>query len=732
MTVQSKILSEQHPGDGVNVDFEFGFKIENSSELVVTLIEDSTGTPAVQTLTTHYTVVIDEDDGTGTVTMVTAPPIGYTLDLRPVYELLQPMRIKNQGRFLPEVHERVFDRQAVFAQYLYRLVRNSVRLPDIGIQNGELSPRSNWLNRYVYLNADGELEPAAAIAVQTLTQTSIGALLYPQLGAETAGGVAPTNLRHRGDPAKGYSVLRTGADPTGATSSSTAIANAIAAAKNMGVQLAGGSAGRDQGVDVYLPAGLYTIDNPIVLPRSGNSRNWCVGLIGDGEATRIQPSATFPAGRALIEWEPSTARLFNQRIKNLKLEMRDGLAHKAIWFKLNDPGTTVFNGQQYGQEEIKELDLDVMIHGSNQHHALLVDIEGKIKFSHLRIVADMTPGAPQTYSTIILRANSPYIGTDGLPGNKSDSVNDNAGVNFCYVDVFGINARGGRTTAFKGRLHNCFVERIGTATGALGSESVVELYGSTCNVFARMFGEGRQEDPQVYLEECHFNQFLSCNLGTPDAPGPGTAFQLVGCEDNVFWNHPSADGKPAYSAFGGFLLRLDANSKRNKFFNFHSDAASFASEVEDLGVDNYIEFFREDTGAYTQSHRRADFSVGPWTQDNAAASQTDVELSGARWIAPRAGRLMAVTVKSTEARTAGTLTIKVFKNPAAALYGAAGAEVSASFRATLDGTNTIHKTTLAANEYTFEAGDEIYPVILTGGTWTPVTSDVRVWLEVQC
>lgn len=566
------------------------------------------------------------------------------------------------------------------------------------------------------------------------TESDVSQLINPQTDVELVTEIAPSNYTYGPSAQLGYHVLRVGADSTGVTSSDTAIANAISVAKLMGVQLSGGSAGRDQGVDVYLPAGLYTIDEPIVLPRGGNPRAYCVGLIGDGEATRIQPSASFPTGRGIIEWEATTARVFNQRIRNLKLEMRDDLAHKAIFFELNDPTPSDWS-QPWGAEEIKELRIEnVQIHGSNEFHEVLVDIEGKAKYSRFEITADMVPGDTQTYSTIILRANSALTGTDGLAGDKADAIaGDNAGINYSYVNVFGLNSRGGRTTAFQGRIHNSFVERLGSATGAFGAASVVELYGSSLNVIAWLFCEGRQEDPQVYLEDCYSNQFLSCGVGTPDTPGPGTAFELVASEDNVFWNHPSAAGKPAYSSFGGFLIDMDADCKRNRFYNFASNGAAFAAEVQDLGTDNYIEFLRADTNLLTRSHWPVSQTIGPFTQEDLAASQTDAALDGTRWIAPRAGSVTAIMIKLTEARTAGNLTFKVFKNAAANLSGAAGAELDDDLQADFSSLNTQSFTaTFTPGLYTFAAGDELFITVTSTSGWLPETSDVRAWLEVKC
>lgn len=131
------------------------------------------------------------------------------------------------------------------------------------------------------------------------------------------------------------------------------------------------------------------------------------------------------------------------------------------------------------------------------------------------------------------------------------------------------------------------------------------------------------------------------------------------------------------------------------------------------------------TGSLEVSHQVID----GWYQDNVTASQTNVELtrSAGRWHAIRAGSVTGVSVKSTEARTAGTLTVDVFKNTG--LSGAAGS--SLGFALTLDGTATSFNTSFQTRDQVqFNAGDELYAVVTTTGAWTPTTADIRVEIEI--
>lgn len=128
---------------------------------------------------------------------------------------------------------------------------------------------------------------------------------------------------------------------------------------------------------------------------------------------------------------------------------------------------------------------------------------------------------------------------------------------------------------------------------------------------------------------------------------------------------------------------------------------------------------------YLDSESRC--TPGPWLRDNLNGTIGNTEMTAeARWVAPRAGRITGLVVKSTEARLTGTCTVNVFKNTG--LSGAAGS--AAGLSADLNGTNTSVATAYTQNPaVTFGAGDELYLVFSTNG-WTPTTADIRAFIEV--
>lgn len=122
------------------------------------------------------------------------------------------------------------------------------------------------------------------------------------------------------------------------------------------------------------------------------------------------------------------------------------------------------------------------------------------------------------------------------------------------------------------------------------------------------------------------------------------------------------------------------------------------------------------------------FVVDGWTQDNVTTSQTNVQLyrfngtnvMTARFYVPNDAYLRKFTVTSTEARTAGTLTAKLFVD------GVEWKTIS------LDGTNTTTNTTYYGRaNTTFAEGNYIDMRLTTTSDWAPTTADITVWMEIE-
>src|SRR3989442_12876991 len=126
--------------------------------------------------------------------------------------------------------------------------------------------------------------------------------------------------------------------------------------------------------------------------------------------------------------------------------------------------------------------------------------------------------------------------------------------------------------------------------------------------------------------------------------------------------------------------------------------------------------------------KRVLYHVDGWFQNAVAASQTNVVLTLYQgnapqvWIAPRDGWINDLWISVDTPRTAGTLTLSVFKN--AVQLGTA--------TAVIDGVNTTYKLTQVDNRVLpFNAGDKLDLRITTTAGWLPTTANARAGMEVK-
>lgn len=187
------------------------------------------------------------------------------------------------------------------------------------------------------------------------------------------------------------------------------------------------------------------------------------------------------------------------------------------------------------------------------------------------------------------------------------------------------------------------------------------------------------------------------------------------------WSVISSDASPNYptdiSTHGVYFLWGTATTGGAAVTGVNNSRPTFASAI----VGSLSTADSNFAGGYRQT-------VDGWFQDNVAASQAAVAMArssaptfGDKLIVPRAGSVTGVYVKSNAARTAGTLTVTVYKNG-----------VAVALTAVLDGTNTTFKFTSSAKDsLTFAAGDELDLRVTTDAGWLPVTADIRAGLEIE-
>lgn len=256
MTISTTSTFVRVAGNGVTTVVSFPFKVFSAGDLTVRDILDSTGTPTTLTLTTHYSVALSANGEGGTVTFVSALAAGHTYDIRSNVPETQGEDIRNQGRFLPEIHEGVFDKTVRMVQDLARKVGQTISAPDYEASppNFTLPNAVQRANNFVAFNSLGDVVVSsgtgggdAALRNDLANTTTAGKgndlISYRRTAAEIAAGVTPVNYAFA--PLHlyryGENTVPGTTDMTSAFTAALAVANA-----------AGGG-------EIFVPAGVHLI-----------------------------------------------------------------------------------------------------------------------------------------------------------------------------------------------------------------------------------------------------------------------------------------------------------------------------------------------------------------------------------------------------------------------------------------------------------------------------------------
>ncbi|NMZ06218.1 hypothetical protein HBO37_12725 [Pseudomonas proteolytica] len=115
MTVNTISSIAEFDTNGVTTNFPFYFKFLANEDLVVTYV-DPLGVSSTLTLGTHYTVNGAGNDQGGSIVTTSALAGPGQLVVSREMEAFQQTSLRNQGKFLAEVHENVFDKLTMLIQ----------------------------------------------------------------------------------------------------------------------------------------------------------------------------------------------------------------------------------------------------------------------------------------------------------------------------------------------------------------------------------------------------------------------------------------------------------------------------------------------------------------------------------------------------------------------------------------------------------------------------------------
>ena len=128
MTISTTVNRKQYSGNGVTTIFSFPYRFFADTDVVVAVVNDSTGAVTTQVLSTDYTITGAGGSSGGNVTMVTAPATGESLVIYRNVPLTQETDYISGDPFPAETHENALDRAMVVAQQLNDLIQRSFQL----------------------------------------------------------------------------------------------------------------------------------------------------------------------------------------------------------------------------------------------------------------------------------------------------------------------------------------------------------------------------------------------------------------------------------------------------------------------------------------------------------------------------------------------------------------------------------------------------------------------------
>lgn len=131
MTVNTtQITSGPYPGNDIADTFDYDFRIEDKTQLIVYETDDL-GVETTLTVDTDYTVAGLGVDGGGVITRTAgALPTGSSWYIRSNYSETQLTAFASQGGFLPAVHEAAMDKLTFLIQQIDDVLGRSIRLSE--------------------------------------------------------------------------------------------------------------------------------------------------------------------------------------------------------------------------------------------------------------------------------------------------------------------------------------------------------------------------------------------------------------------------------------------------------------------------------------------------------------------------------------------------------------------------------------------------------------------------
>lgn len=215
MTVSSDTAYFSNNGDGVNAAFAFNAALLTGTDLIVELVNRTTGLVTPQTEGVHYSVAIAADWQSAVVTMLTPPAATHRCVRRRRPNFLQLANMRATGRLPSQAIEQAIDRIVMSMQAVRDAGQRSIRFSDSDPPStATLPPIEQMKGKYVWIGLDG-----LPIGTDGPAGTPVAAAWAPVIQSATlAAGVDLLPLMpYLPQPPRGRLTLATGVPVMGST-----------------------------------------------------------------------------------------------------------------------------------------------------------------------------------------------------------------------------------------------------------------------------------------------------------------------------------------------------------------------------------------------------------------------------------------------------------------------------------------------------------------------------------
>lgn len=203
MTVSSSTNKATFNGNGSTTVLPYTFKVFSKNDVKV--YQNNGTVEILLTEVTHYTISVNSDQESspgGSVTMVTAPPVGYTTVLLREITATQETDLVNGGAFYAQSVESAFDKLTMLVQQLAEAITRSVKVglsgavsPDdliAGINNASAAASASA--SAASASAGAASTSASSAASSAAAAAASAASLTPASQAEAEAGVENTKV----------------------------------------------------------------------------------------------------------------------------------------------------------------------------------------------------------------------------------------------------------------------------------------------------------------------------------------------------------------------------------------------------------------------------------------------------------------------------------------------------------------------------------------------------------